>query len=281
MPENVTYNGISSCIKIEIISATFGLPETIIWSLVSLATIVGNLYSILKTIRMRSRRSGHNWYVLSLYTSNLIIGATAHPSLASITLTMHAPCVVARILQAVVFFNFVISFLSSLAIAVNRYLAMNIRNTRVFNRVTVAGINESKRHFIVLAIMWSGTALLVAIASMTQKVEKMQPILVVLFLQTVTMNVVVTVKMNKVLNRVHPHLVRNSSDHKKNKASVRLLLLLMLNMILIGAPVIIVNILRKWKIYVGVVAWAIAYKVFMLGPLLHPLSYVMVRYGSR
>ena len=265
----------------EITSATFGYPETIIWSLISLATIVGNLYSILKTIRMRSRRSGHNWYVLSLFTSNLVIGATAHPSLAYITWTMDAPCEVARILQALVFFNFVISFLSSLAIAVNRYLAMNIRNARVFNRVTVNATNESKRHFVVLAIMWPGTALLVAIASMKQSVEKLLSILVVLFVLTVVMNAVVTVKMYMVLNRVNPHLLRNSSDYKRNKSSVRLLLLLMLNMILIGAPVIIVNILRKRKIHVDVVAWAITYKVFMLGPLLDPLSYVMVRYGSR
>lgn len=282
MSKNLTLNQNREDCQRGVGDDNFGIPESVFWILVSIATIVGNTASIYKLLRSKRRRANHNIYLVSLLASDLLMGLTMHPiaAISANAKSKETSCRTIELVRRFVYCNMFISLLSSLAIAVNRYKALKARNARSLNRMQAKNATKSKTPFIVVAAIWIFTiftAVLLILAN--GKLVKLLILVPLLLFTVVIVYIIVAFKLKAVFSKVNPAFLKRSSEYKTHLFSLRLIQLILLMMLMTSLPAIIVrSIETRWHVKPLLVS--LANKVYLLGPMLDPLGYVFVKCTS-
>ena len=269
----------SNCLT-EYAEVVFGVPETVFWVLVGIATVAGNSISIYKLLKSKRRWHNHNIYLVSLLSTDLIIGATLHPIAAMVAYTNSTTCGSARAVRGFAYFNLLVSLLSSLSIAVNRYKALDVQKTRSLNRMQSNNATKSKTPFVVVAAIWLFTIFATSlIVATNQTFLRLQLLIPLLLITVVFVYIVVAIKLKAVFRKINPSFLRRSSQFKQHSSSVRLIQLIVLNMLMTSLPAIIIRSLRA-RMYISMTVVSVANKIYMLSPMLDPLCFVLVKHAS-
>ncbi len=257
------------------IAVTFGAVETYIWGIVSLLTIIGNIVSIAALIKSRRRRTNHNIFLISLLMSNLLIGFVVHPAIAYaayIKTTM--PCRLVVMLRPFGFININVSSLSALSIAIDRLKSLNIMNNRVLNSMQREDQRPKKKPLIIVAAIWLESIIVGLMMLKMQGLPQLNVIPALMFLVTVIVYGFMIAKLKK----INVAAGDRSNRYRKHITCVKLIGLILCNMLITWLPAVALNLITKAGVYINITAISIVNKIILLGPVLDPLCYVLVKY---
>ena len=271
---------VDSCF-IEPSSISFGNTDVVFWFLVSIATVAGNGISIWKLLRNKRRWLSQNIFFVSFLSTDFIIGAGLHPLVALATYRGYGSCQSVRATRAFAYFNMSISLWSSLAIAVNRYKALNINKTRAFNRMQSTSPRKNKTPLFVVFSIWSFTTFVsILMISTSISFIRLQLTVPLLLFVVLVLNIIVSFKIRAMYRKINRAILKRSSEYRTHSSSLSLIQLIILNMLMTCLPVIILRSISARVHHVNTLALARANKLYLLSPMLDPLCYILVKRSS-
>ena len=262
-----------SCINAVTVKASFGLAEAITWSLMSFITVAGGALSIAKVLKDFHRAPDHNVYLISLLSSDLCIGAVAHPIFAIAVYELNLPCTLAKTIGSIAYLNILVSFSSSLALAAHRNRTLNTRNTRPLNWMQRKARYPKKALFVVSCI-WLCSVPLAAARALMDSNRFFRLLIGILCIAIIGTNCRLLIKLRKMKARVHTISNVRTASQKKQKLATWVINGLTLSLVMTYIPSIIVGILKGTKTLVTHEAIAFSSKVVFLGPVIDPIIYV-------
>ena len=277
--DNTSYNRAVICIDGKAMNISFGIAETTTWTIVGLITVVGNGLSIAKILKGQGRVVDHNIYLISLLSSDLIIGFVAHTSLAYIAYKLTVPCTIARAVQAVTYLNIFVSFCSALAVAINRCRALDAKSSNSLNRMQQTSRLVSKKPLVVVTVIWV-CASIITIAVLVAKTSfsRVTILIALLWVLVIAANCLLMVKLCKLRTVVHSNLNNEVTITRSQRFAVKLINVVTITLMLTYFPSIIVSVLLRNNISVHEMVFCLSYKVVFLGPAIDPISYVALSY---
>ncbi len=271
----------TECYLLKTMAVSFGIPEAVIWLLISIATMSGNAVSIVTLIKSNRRRTRHSIYLISLLVSDFIIGASLHTLLAYLAASAsRITCNMSRIERLMSHINIgnsACSLLSALAIAVDRFKALDVCSTRVLNNMQRNHTTSIQKPFIVVLCIWT-FSLVPVIVMMVEgsTLDRLPLVFAVVFLAILYYYIRIWIKLRRIY-KGNPMMNKNNMSYRKNVSSMRLIGLIILNTVVTWVPLAILKGLDKFKVPGSKTGLSIAYKIFFLSPLLDPMGYVLVR----
>ena len=265
-----------------VVFVNYGLPETIFWVAVGLATIMGNAAGIRKLLKSRLTAS-HHIYMFCLLSSDLAISVVIHPALAYGAYTAIVPCKMLDILRPFGMSYTSMSLLLSLAIAVGRFRALSAANSRVVNSMQ-SHHRAMRRKTSLLAVAFiSLTSILVGLlfAFSSTGAKVIQLIYPLAFICVVVLYTIISVKLRNIF-KTTTALTRRNFRNTQHSRCARLMSCLLCNTIITWLPICILRILQnRVGILVDPQAMTICTKLVFLGPTFDPLCYALARDRSR
>lgn len=254
-----------------------GVADTVTWAFVSIITVTGNSKSIKMLLSSQRMHLSYNIYLISLLTSNLLFGLVIHPMFAYESLSSVTNCFSAKAVRAFAALNILVSLLSSLAIAINRYKALNFKNTRSFNRMQaqVTSRYQRKVSMITVAVIWFVAALIFVICLYRkQGFQRFHLWVSLLLITTVTVQTIITFKLRKVSRRVSTKLLQKQAAYKKLSRSIRLLRFIILSTLITKLPAGIMRMIDNYT-PVNKTVVSIVSRMYLLTPMIDPICYVI------
>ena len=263
------------------VEVRFGLPEMVAWIAISVVTIIANITSIATLLKSKRRRTSHSIYLISLLASDLMIGAIIHPARAYACYVDKVPCTLIRIVRPLTVINISISLFSSLATAVGRLKALNIRNNRVLNSMQSRRSQASKTPLIVVAAIWLVSHLAgLSMVFTSTDARKLQVLFGFIYIAIVVLYLVITVKL-QIRFRNKTALAKKNASYSEHAACVKLIGFILFNMLITWLPILVLQTLKnRFSVHIDPYTLSICSKLVLLGPTLDPLCYVLVRYIS-
>ncbi len=251
----------------------FGLPEAMIWAIISITCIVVNIHIIRGILKNKSSyRSNHHIYLCSLLSANVLMGLVVHPSIAYTATGHHLSCTLHTIFTTVSVFAIYVSLLSTLAIAINRYVSLNARTAHAFNFMQKR--KTKKKHLVIGSIVWTASFIR-CIPVIARPHDHTPPVLIPILIITIgTIYSLLTKKLGRFAKRARGDGNRSGSLlYRKYKNSIRFIKVLMCLLMAFWFPFVtykVVSLLSGWR---NVILSTVLIKAFWLVPVLEPFCY--------
>ena len=219
----------------------------------------------------------YNIYLVSLLASDLLVGLVIHPLLAYGSYARVTNCFNIKGVRAFIAFNIIVSLLSSLAIAINRYKALNFKNTRSFNQMQakVTSRYQRKVSLITVAVIWLIAVLTFTICLYTkQGFQRFHLWASLLLISTVTLQIIIKFKLKKVSRRVGTELLKKRAPYKKLSRSIRLLTCIILSTLITKLPGVIIRMIHN-DTPVNKTVVSVVSRMYLLTPMIDPICYVI------
>ena len=275
---NTSYNqSMGMCLNGSAIGISFGFAETIIWSVISVITVVGTLFSIGRLLKDIHRLPDHNVYVLSLLASDFCIGVVGHTTIAYAAYTTRVPCIMARVIESVIFFSIIVSLSSSLVVAINRSRALDIKHSRVLNRIQRDTRFVLRKSLFIVCSIWLcsvGLTLLIALAKLDVSFSRAVGGLLCFLVLTANCRLLCNICRYK----SHIHASSNSHiiSNRMQKLAVRAINAMIITLLLTCLPSMVVTLLIRNGVFVLDVVVVFTRKLILFGPAIDPITYFII-----
>ena len=265
------------CLRISAIAISFGLAETITWSVISVITVVGTIFGICKLVKDIRRLPDHNVYVLSLLASDFCIGVVGHTTLAFAAYSVTIPCIMARAVESVTFFSIIVSFSSSLVVAINRNRALDVRRSRALNRLQRNSSNVLNSPLFVVSLIWLFSMLFTLAVALTKlSFSKFRTLIGLLCFLIIGANCRLLYKLRRLNASIHANPDSNIIPNRGQQLAIRVINAVTITLLLTCLPIVVVSSLIRAGVFVGDVVFAFTYKFVLFGPAIDPITYVII-----